>query len=87
MGCLGPVGMGVELSPALCTFCQHFHTETGTAQCPVLYHLQDFILAHIRGGVCDQGLDGFLYEMNVITKVLNPQRGQRLALINLTTSV
>lgn len=72
------MGMEVELCPAP----PHKDSPVPSALSFARLHL-----AHIRGGVWDQGLDPFLYAMNVITKVLNPQYGQPLALINLATSV
>lgn len=64
------MGMEVEFCPALGTFSQHFPTT----DLPVPSALS-LDLADIRGGVCDHGEECFLYEMDVITKVLNPWCG------------
>lgn len=50
---------------------QHFHTKTPSAQCLLVCKTA----ARIGGGGCDPGIEGFLCEMDVLTKVLNAHYG------------
>lgn len=64
--------MGMEFCPELSIDSLNTCTQKlPSAQCFLVCET----VAHVRGGGRDPGIEGFLCEMDVLTKVLNPHYG------------
>lgn len=76
--------MGMEFCPELSIYSPSTFTQKlPSAQC----FLVGETVPHIRGGGRDPGIEGFLGEMDVLTKVLNPHYVQHFALTNVITGI